>query len=544
MMNTAAAVVIIAFGLVWTTTFGLGSFGDPAIPVGERVLAAQTGMVITTLCALVLVALFAERRDNEVALRGSKHRLQLALDGAELGIWEVDPTTGRFSYDGRHSRIHGYPFDGPPSTLAAAQAYVDSRDLPDLEASITAALDSHLGFRAEYRVVPPPGEAKVRHVRWVAAEGAVIRDELGRPARMLGVTRDITASKQAEAALRDSEGRLRDALTAGHVMAFEWDASTRRSQRSANATEILGDEATIGPTSSRTFLTRIHREDRERFKTQVCGVTLDQPFYAVSFRYRRPDGREVWLEETARAEFDGAGRLVSVKGLTRDVTAQHQAEEHQKLLIAELDHRVKNALSRVAAVIRRTRQSSASLDAFVTTLDGRIQSMANAHELLSRSRWQGVRLTDLVERELAPYATADNTVLDGPDVTLTATATQTLAMVLHELTTNAAKYGALSVASGQVSVRWATVPRPEGATVLALDWRESGGPTPTATARPGYGTSVIRQLLPHQLGGAVDLAFATDGVRCRVELPLAPVPATDPSVGVNDKDTSLSEVRC
>jgi PAS domain S-box-containing protein len=356
---------------------------------------------------------------------------------------------------------------------------------------------------------------------------------------MLGVTRDITASKQAETALRDSEGRLRDALTAGRVMAFEWDATTRCSQRSANAAEILGDEAPKGaPTSSRTFLKHIHPDARERFKTQVCGVTPDQPFYAVSFRYRRPDGREVWLEETARAEFDGAGRLVSVKGLTRDVTAQHQAEEHQKLLIAELDHRVKNALSRVAAVIRRTRQSSGSLDAFVTALDGRIQSMANAHELLSRSRWQGVRLADLVQRELAPYATADNTVLDGPDVTLTATATQTLAMVLHELTTNAAKYGALSVASGRVSVRWATPPQSDGVTVLVLDWQESGGSRPASTARPGYGTSVIRRLLPHQLGGAVDLAFAADGVRCHIELPLAPAPATAPSVGVSDQDTN------
>jgi two-component system CheB/CheR fusion protein len=95
-----------------------------------------------------------------------------------------------------------------------------------------------------------------------------------------------------------------------------------------------------------------------------------------------------------------------------------------------------------------------------------------------------------------------------------------------------------------VSVRWATPPQPEGATVLVLDWQESGGPRPASTTRPGYGTSVICQLLPHQLGGAVDLAFAADGVRCRVELPLASVPATAPSEGVADQDTTPAEVKC
>jgi NO-binding membrane sensor protein with MHYT domain/two-component sensor histidine kinase len=207
----------------------------------------------------------------------------------------------------------------------------------------------------------------------------------------------------------------------------------------------------------------------------------------------------------------------------RDITAAKEAEEHQNLLIAELNHRVKNALARVAAVARRTGDTNGTIDDFVAALDGRIRSMANAHELLSQSRWQGVSLADLVRRELAPYATADNTATEGPEVTLTATATQTIAMVLHELATNAAKYGALSGPPGRVNVCWSKTNKPAGEPQLLMHWRETGGPPVAPSAHPGYGTSVIRDLIPHQLDGAVELGFSADGVRCRLELPLARV---------------------
>ena len=145
--------------------------------------------------------------------------------------------------------------------------------------------------------------------------------------------------------------------------------------------------------------------------------------------------------------------------------------------------------------------------------------MANAHALLSRGRWLGVHLADLVRRELAPWVGEGNAIVEGPDIVLTADATQSLAMVLHELVTNAAKYGALSTPRGHVCVRWDRQVNGGSSAGLIVEWREVGGPPVVAPSRSGYGTSVIEDLIPYELGGSVDLSFAADGVRCRIAIP-------------------------
>jgi NO-binding membrane sensor protein with MHYT domain/two-component sensor histidine kinase len=217
-----------------------------------------------------------------------------------------------------------------------------------------------------------------------------------------------------------------------------------------------------------------------------------------------------------------------VAAFARDMAAAKRAEEQQNLLIAELDHRVKNVLARVVVVAQRTREGSRSIDQFLETLDGRIQSMASAHALLSRGRWQGVHLADLVHRELEPWMGACEATVEGPEVLLSAEATQALAMVLHELVTNAVKYGALSTGNGRVSVRWRCRPNGGSQNVLAIEWQEGRGPPVKAPSRRGYGTSVICDLIPYELGGTVDVDYATGGVRCQIELPLEQAPAQSP----------------
>jgi two-component sensor histidine kinase len=188
-------------------------------------------------------------------------------------------------------------------------------------------------------------------------------------------------------------------------------------------------------------------------------------------------------------------------------------------MVAELDHRVKNILAQVAVVAVSTRQGSHSIDGFLRSLDGRIQSMAATHTLLSKSGWQSVGLDALVRNQLAPYATDTNIAISGTDIMLTAAETQAVAKVLHELVTNAAKHGALSIPGGHVSVDWDRKPNGDGAN-LSLVWQELDGPTVKSEAQSSYGTNLIRNLIPHELGGKVDLVLAPEGVSCRIEIPM------------------------
>lgn len=325
--------------------------------------------------------------------------------------------------------------------------------------------------------------------------------------------------RQHEAALFEGQARLQEALAAGGVMAFEWNARTNGSNRSDNAAQILGlvpDKSF----SAAEFLERVHPDDRPDFKARIHAVSPEKPSYRKTFRFRCPDGREIWLEESSIAEFDPTGRFVGLKGLTVDITERKQSDERQGLLIAELDHRVKNLLARVAVISSYTRLGSSSVDEFVQVLDRRIHSMAAAHSLLSQNRWNGVNLADLVDSQLAPYATAANMTIGGPDVVLGPTVTQAVAMALHELVTNAVKYGALSSPNGHVSVKWNRQPADGASTRVKIEWRENGGPPVAPPAKSGYGTSLIREMIPHELGGAVDLAFVTEGVCCEIDVPL------------------------
>jgi len=176
-------------------------------------------------------------------------------------------------------------------------------------------------------------------------------------------------------------------------------------------------------------------------------------------------------------------------------------------------------LSTISAVAAHTMDASSSMHQFVAAFDGRIRSMALTHELLSGHRWQGIPLAQLLRRELAPYATKSNTDIGGPEVLLSAEAGQTIAMVVHELTTNAAKYGALSRREGLVLVRWHWPCNGAVPERLRIDWREIGGPAVAVRAKSSYGSSVITDLVPYELGGTADLQFAAEGVCCRLTLP-------------------------
>lgn len=235
---------------------------------------------------------------------------------------------------------------------------------------------------------------------------------------------------------------------------------------------------------------------------------------------RRKDGSLIDVALSLSPISDRSGTIIGISKIARDITELKRFEKRQALLVSELDHRVKNILAQVAVVATSTRQGSRSLDEFLGSLHGRIEAMAVAHSLLSQAGWKSVGLDALVRDLLAPYATGANVTISGTDVVLSPAETQALARVLHELATNAAKYGSLSVFGGQVSVSWNRKPN-GAATNLTLVWRELGGPTVAPEVHSSYGTNLIRNLIPHELGGTVDLVFGPDGVNCRIEFPVS-----------------------
>jgi two-component sensor histidine kinase len=251
----------------------------------------------------------------------------------------------------------------------------------------------------------------------------------------------------------------------------------------------------------------------------ICAFKERRRELVSEFRFVLPGAEARWIEARSLVAYDHAGRAERMTGVYIDVTERRKAEDQKNLLIAELDHRVKNVLACVAAVAQRSRECSRSADEFLDVLNGRINSLANAHALLSRSHWEGVGLGELVRSELAPCMSDGNNVIEGPDIVLAAEATQPLAMVLHELATNATKYGALSTRCGRVSVWWKRQSSCNSHDGLALEWRETGGPPIAVPGPSGYGSSVIRDLIPYELGGSVDYVLDPEGVRCRVEIP-------------------------
>ena len=262
---------------------------------------------------------------------------------------------------------------------------------------------------------------------------------------------------------------------------------------------------------------RVHPEDLTRkLAVESKAFRERRGEYSVEYRIIR-DGEVRWIESRSFISYDSDGSPQRIIGVNIDITERKRAEEHQRVLVAELDHRVKNVLATVSAVAGQTLETSSSMTHFVAALDGRIRSMATAHELLSTRQWRGMPMAELVRREFAAYASSNNTKIDGPEVMLSAEAGQAMAMVIHELVTNAAKYGALSTQSGRVSVRWYR--KLNGSAQLILVWQETGGPRVEAPKKSGYGTGVVRDLIPYEFGGTVDLSFAPEGVQCRLEIP-------------------------
>jgi two-component sensor histidine kinase/DNA-binding response OmpR family regulator len=324
-------------------------------------------------------------------------------------------------------------------------------------------------------------------------------------------TSALTAST---AQLRQSEQLRGLALVAGQMGSWEWDALRRLCTWDRGQQVIFGVEQGVFQPTLENMKPLIHPEDLPALLNayEKCGQDLTT--YQAEFRVRRPNGELRWCLGTVAASFDDSNRLSRLSGVTVDITERKLAEDRQMLLAQEVDHRARNVVAVVQSFLRLTRANS--IEEYIATIDGRIGALSTAHKLLAGSRWEGADLCKLVDEELAPYR-MDNpsrVLISGPPILLAPAFAQTVALALHELVTNAAKYGALSTDAGRVSLTWRSL-----SGKIEFDWIESNGPKVTPPKRLGYGTRVFTIGIERQLGGTVDFQWNEDGLRCKLSIP-------------------------
>ena len=329
------------------------------------------------------------------------------------------------------------------------------------------------------------------------------------------------------ASLREGEERLRVAIEAGRFGTWETDARTGLTRRSPRAQEIFGFPPEMLSSPPSDWSSRIHPSDRARvvgaWDRALAGANDG---YREEYRFQRPDGTWRWLESSAAVvrSDPATGRPLLLAGTIQDFTERHEAEDRRELLTQEVNHRARNALAIVQAILRLTRADSTAQ--FARLVEGRVAALARAQALLAAERWTGAPLHALLGDEIAPFggsAEAGSTGggrfrLDGPRLRVRAEAVQPLGMVFHELATNAAKHGALSVPQGRVSVSW-QVDAAAGA--LRIRWAETSGPPPGLPKHRGVGSRVIEATVAGQLAGSLERRWPAEGLVCDISLPLA-----------------------
>jgi len=315
--------------------------------------------------------------------------------------------------------------------------------------------------------------------------------------------------------LLESERRRTQALAAGGMGSWEWDVGSAEFVFDEGQHRICGIDLESFPLTPKNIQSLVHPEDwphLEKLGRQVVSGEADS--LQSEFRVVRPNGQLRWCIVAAATGSDASNPSVRLSGVTIDITERKEAEERQAILAREVDHRARNALAVVQSIVRLTKANS--IENYKMALEGRLGALARAHVLLSEFRWQGADLKRLAEDELAPYRTgdADKVVAFGPDFILQPAPAQTLALAIHELATNAAKYGALSSSTGKVRLTWEL--NPDG---LELQWIESGGPRVRAPITSGYGMRVVTTSVEGQLGGRATFEWRAEGLRCALWIP-------------------------
>ncbi len=327
---------------------------------------------------------------------------------------------------------------------------------------------------------------------------------------------DVTERKNAERARSVSERRFTAIVSQAAVGVTETTAAGRFLRTNAAFETMSGRTAQELQRLSRRELT--HPDDAEAINQCFEQASRDRQPFEAEYRLVRADGKTAWVHDSVSVLDDSDGCAHRFISVTLPIDERKHAEEQTALLLGELDHRVKNVLAIVSSIVAQTLKADLSPEAFTEAIAGRITAITRAHNLLTSHGEAGAgTLRDLIDTELEPYQRQDIRI-DGPAIALTPKAGLSLAMAIHELASNAAKYGSLSVPRGQLTVSWALTEGPDRQ--LLLNWMESGGPlVPGPPSRRGFGTSLIERSLSFEFDAKVERSFASSGVVCTIALP-------------------------
>ena len=472
----------------------------------------DNGQFMNTRCFTVDVT---DLRKAEEARRASDERLAATYEAAPVGIAETDEQGRYVRVNDAFCKILGCSREeGLESDIIAITHPDDrAREAEQYRRQVNGEIDS---YKIEKRATRADGSTV-----YLEVSSSSVRDENGRFRFGVRVLQDVTERKRMQQEIEANERRLRELLDALPAAIYTTDAEGRVTFYNQAAVDLTGREPELG--SDQWCVTwKLFWPDGTPLPHEDCPMAValkeNRPVLGMEAIAERPDGTRVPFLPFPTPLRDAEGNLVGAINMLVDITDRKAAEARQKVLIDELNHRVKNTLATVQSLAKQTARHASDLTEFGAAFEARILALARAHDLLSQRNWMSVPLKALIHDIVAPYATEQERLhLEGPDIELDARAALSITMVLSELATNAGKYGSLSRPSGMLSVTWRGSPEAEDG--FELEWLEEGGPVVTAPSHRGFGTRLIERCVERDLGGTLDMRFDPQGLRCRLTAP-------------------------
>jgi len=453
-----------------------------------------------------------DQKKAELQIVEAEHRLSLATQAADIGIWDWNVETGAFFYSQRAREIYGF---GPDLTLTfeLLRERTHPEDYREVEPALQRALDpairSQETFR--YRIT----RADTGETRWLLAHGGAVFTgprPSARPLRYTGTLQDITSEVLLDEQLRNEQARLELALSAADLALWELDVATGAVSHSPKLNQLYGFPEDAKP-SYAELSSRYAPGENARLEAEATeALARGEVSIRVEARLGWPDGTQKWVAVRARIFNNAEGFPSRVVGVAMDMTERKRWEETLLANAAELQHRVKNTLAVVQSLARQTFGSPSS-DPKTQGFFARLGSLAASTDLITLGNWVNVPLRQVVRQAIEPFNVSGRFVFGGPDVSLASRDVASLGLCLHELCTNASKYGALSTDEGRVLIDWEV----DGSFVL-LRWREEGGPPVAPTTRRGFGSKLLGSGLFTESGGSVELDYRADGLNARVRI--------------------------